>query len=532
MSMTVGEALIARLEEYGVDTIFGIPGVHTIEMYRGLKESSIRHITPRHEQGAGFMADGYARASGKPGVALIISGPGVTNILTAMGQAYSESIPMLVISAVNAHGRMGSGEGWLHELQNQSLTASGVAAFSRSINTPQELAPALDQAFAVFQSGRPRPVHIEIPINVLSLPAGDMPAVPQALSRPQASHDALMEAVKMLEGAQKPLIIAGGGAAGPVRRIAEALDAPVIMTTNGRGHLGPEHPLAVAVNPTSASVRGLLADADVVLALGTEIGPTDFDWDEDGGMRINGRLIRIDIDPQAIRRGAVAALGIVGDAGPAAEVLAKAITPRAAGNGAARAEAGRASVKQQSSAIQGDLVLLERLRQVLPDLLMVGDSTQLSYAGNIAYNPEKPGSYWSSASGFGTLGYGMPAAIGAAIGAPDRPVIALSGDGGLLFTIGEMVAAAEEKVCMTMILHDNSGYGEIKTHMLAAGVSPLGVDLATPDFVAIAKACGWEARDASSAEDLVEACVAARNHQGPTMIRLSDEVRAEFAALI
>lgn len=530
MSKTVGEALIARLEEYGVDTIFGIPGVHTIEMYRGLKGSSIRHVTPRHEQGAGFMADGYARASGKPGVALIISGPGVTNILTAMGQAYSESIPMLVISAVNAHGRLGSGEGWLHELKDQSLTASGVAAFSRSINTPQELAPALDQAFAVFQSGRPRPVHIEIPINVLSLPAAEMGPVPQALSQPQASREGLLAAAKMLEAAQKPLIIAGGGAAGPVRQIAEALDAPVIMTTNGRGHLGAGHPLAVPVNPTLSSVRGLLADADVVLALGTEIGPTDFDWDEDGGMRINGKLIRIDIDPQMIRRGASATLGIVGDAGPAAEVLAAAITPRPAGNGAERATAGRASLQAQSAGIKGDLVLLERLRKAMPDLVLVGDSTQLSYAGNIGYDAARPGSYWSSASGFGTLGYGMPAAIGAAIGAPERPVIALSGDGGLLFTIGEMVAAAEEKLRVTMILHDNYGYGEIKTHMLAAGVAPLGVDLVTPDFVAVAKACGWQASEASSAEDLIAACVAARSHQGPTMIRLCDKVRAEFAA--
>src|SRR4029078_7765123 len=136
--MTLGEALFSLLEAYGVDTVFGIPGVHTVELYRGLAGSSIRHITPRHEQGAGFMADGFARVSGKPGVCFIITGPGMTNIVTAMGQAYGDSIPMLVISTVNSHGHMGSGEGWLHELPNQQALVNTVSAFSYTVNRPEE----------------------------------------------------------------------------------------------------------------------------------------------------------------------------------------------------------------------------------------------------------------------------------------------------------------------------------------------------------------------------------------------------------
>jgi len=161
---TCGEVLVHLLESYGVDHVFGIPGVHTVELYRGLARSSIRHVTPRHEQGAGFMADGYARTRGKPGVCFIITGPGMTNITTAMGQAYADSIPMLVISSVQSRSQLGGGRGKLHELPNQSALVAGVAAFSHTLMSAAELPSVLARAFAVFQAGRPRPVHIEIPL--------------------------------------------------------------------------------------------------------------------------------------------------------------------------------------------------------------------------------------------------------------------------------------------------------------------------------------------------------------------------------
>ncbi|MCC5983042.1 MAG: hypothetical protein JJU42_01645, partial [Rhodobacteraceae bacterium] len=203
--------LVHLLRAHGVDTVFGIPGVHTIELYRGLAGSGIRHVTPRHEQGAGFMADGYARASGRPGVCFIISGPGMTNIATAMGQAYGDSVPMLVISTVNAHGRMGSGAGWLHELPDQQALAAGVAAFSRTVHTPGELPGALAEAFAVFDSARPRPVHLELPIDVMLAPAHGLPvpATPARGARPAPAPEAVAQAAAMLGGARAPLILAG-----------------------------------------------------------------------------------------------------------------------------------------------------------------------------------------------------------------------------------------------------------------------------------------------------------------------------------
>ena len=166
-NLTCGQAAIALLERYGVDTVFGIPGVHTLEFYRGLAASSIRHIAVRHEQGAGFMADGYARASGRPGVCVLITGPGVTNAATPIGQAFTDSAPMLILSSVNATGDLGKGRGKLHEITNQQAVMAPLTAFSRTVRSANELMPAFADAFRVFESQRPRPVHIEIPLDVL-----------------------------------------------------------------------------------------------------------------------------------------------------------------------------------------------------------------------------------------------------------------------------------------------------------------------------------------------------------------------------
>lgn len=534
MTRTTGEHLIHLLEAYGVEIVFGIPGVHTIELYRGLEASPIRHITPRHEQGAGFMADGYARVTGKPGVAFVISGPGVTNIVTAMGQAWGDSVPMLVISAVNAHGRMGSGEGWLHELQDQSALVAGVSAFSRTIHHPDELAPALAQAFALFDAARPRPVHIEIPINVLAMPApaGDA-ARPLPLGRPVPPHAAIAQAVALLQGAKAPLILAGGGAVGgPVAALAARLDAPVVMTTNGRGLLPAGHPLAVPLNPSLPEVRRLMAGADVVLALGTEFGSTDYDWNEDGGFVLPGTVIRCDIDPLSIRRGPAAGLGLVGDAAAAAAAILDVLgadTTSGDRTGAQRAAEARTARDHMSAAMQGDLALLELARDTLPGCVMVGDSTQLTYAGNSAYAPDAPHGYWSSASGFGTLGYGLPGAIGAAIGAPDRPVLGLSGDGGLMFTLGELATAVEAEAPVILLLHDNGGYGEIETHMNAADVTPVGVRLYVPDLRQVAAASGWAVDAPETPDAFAAALTDAAARPGPTMIYVTDDLRTKFA---
>lgn len=535
-TQTTGVYLTGLLEAYGVEFVFGIPGVHTVELYRGLANSGLRHISPRHEQGAGFMADGYARASGKPGVCFIISGPGMTNIVTAMGQAYGDSIPMLVISTVNARGRMGSGEGWLHELPNQSALIAGVAAFSRTVHSPEELAPTLAQAFAVFDGARPRPVHIEIPIDVLNASAEHLPT-PKCVSRvnsPGPSSTAILEAAEMLSNALAPLILVGGGAiraAEAIRLLARKLDAPVVMTTNGRGILLPDDPLQVSLSPSMLETRQLIAKADVVLAVGTELGPTDYDFYEDGNFLLPGTLIRIDIDPAQLMRTKMPAIAILADARHAAEGLLGAVKAREPGQGELRAATARAGREALSAAMQGDLILLDIIRDTLPNALIVGDSTQLVYAGNTCFAANCSGGYFNSATGFGTLGYGLPAALGARL-AGTRPVVAISGDGGLQFSLGELASVVEAKAPIIMVLHDNQGYGEIKSYMIAEKVAPLGVDILTPDLASIAKACGWCVDMAQNIHEFQSMLLGGLDRDVPTLIMFDENLRAEAQSIV
>ena len=314
-----------------------------------------------------------------------------------------------------------------------------------------------------------------------------------------------------------------------MRQLAEALDAPVVMTTNARGILPPDHPLGVSLSPSMAATRALIAGADVVLAIGTEMGPTDYDFFEDGGFELSGMLIRADIDAAQIQRGTAPAMAIVGDARLTAEALAAGIGTSGMKDGAARAAAAQAGRTALPRAIQGDLHLLDLVRGTLPEALIVGDSTQLVYAGNTAFAAATPGSYFNSATGFGTLGYGLPAAVGARLSG-DRPVVALSGDGGLQFTLGELASAAEARVPVVLMLHDNKGYGEIRSSMIAQNVPPLGVDILTPDLGAIAAACGWRVERLHKIADLPEMLRRGIAADGPTMIVFGDALRDEAQA--
>ncbi|MBS3652132.1 5-guanidino-2-oxopentanoate decarboxylase [Pseudaminobacter sp. 19-2017] len=495
---SLGKYLVEILEANGVDFVFGIPGVHTVDLYRGLEKSSIRHVTPRHEQGAGFMADGYARVTGKPGVCFIITGPGMTNIATAMGQAYGDSIPMLVISSVNSPGEIGSGRGHLHELKDQRALIRGVSAFSHTILDVREIEPVLARAFALFSAGRPRPVHIEIPVALLNADASAMPPAGRFSLPPPPGPpaDAVKEIATRLAGARRPLIVAGGGAlraAGAIRSLAERLGAPVLMTVNARGVFPGDHPLAVPLTGESDPVIEFLKGADATLALGTEFGPTDFADALPATARLPGWLARADLDAEQLMRGLLADLPLLADARLTAEaVLAAMPAGEPGGVGARTAQAARQEVEAaMNPVLSAGLRMLDMLAETFPDAIVAGDSTQPVYAGCTAFGAPQPGGFFCSATGFGTLGYALPAAIGAALGAPDRPVFGLIGDGGLQFTIGEMASATEAGTCVRLILWNNAGYSEIKKYMTDAGVAPLGVDIHTPNFEPIAKGFGW-----------------------------------------
>lgn len=507
----LGQYLIDALVARDVRYVFGIPGVHNLELYRGLAASPIHHVSGRHEQGLGFMADGYARVSGQPGVCFTITGPGVTNITTAMGQAYGDSVPLLVISSQNRRGE-GHGCGFLHELPDQRALAAGVAAASFSVQEPADLPEALVEAFALFASGRPRPVYIEIPLDVLAADASDLPP-PQWRITPKRAAGSLERAAELLRGARRPVILVGGGAiraAARVRQLAERLDAPVVMTANARGSLPPEHPLAVAMSPMLSPVRALVAEADVVLAVGTEFGPTDYSIDLKADFPNPAQLIRIDIDPQQLTRGATPLVGLCGDAEATLESLAALdLGPVKAAGGATRAAATRAAalaaIEKFSPSLRQHLDVLDLIRDTVPSALLVGDSTQLVYAGNLGYNARSPGSWFNSATGYGTLGYALPASTGASLAAPDRPVICLVGDGGIQFTLSEFATLRDVSAWSAVIIWNNQGYGEIRNSMIAVGIEPEGVDVRPPEFEHIARAYGYAHRKITSRDALAAA---------------------------
>ena len=525
---TCGEVLVELLENYGIDTVFGIPGVHTVELYRGLPGTRLRHITPRHEQGAGFMADGYARASGRPAACFIISGPGMTNILTAMGQAYADSIPMLVISSVNNTYELGLGEGRLHELPDQSALVSGVAAFSHRVLRAAELPAVLARAFAVFDSARPRPVHIELPLDVIAAPGDSLVrGAHQASVRAAPDARAVTRAVDLLRGAEAPFVVLGGGTVGAAeiaRALVERLGAPTALTINAKGVLPPGHPLSLGSSLPQPPVLEALRAADVVLAVGTELGETDTLLFGDR-LELSGKIIRIDIEPEQLVRNALPEIALCSDAGAAMTALHDALDGFEANQEASRARVAKLrdeAAERLLPAYQLHHRFLDHVANALPGVIVVGDSTQPVYGGNLSYEPAAPRSYFNSSTGYGTLGYGLPAALGAKLGAPHRPVVALIGDGGLQFTIGELATAVELGLPVPVLVWNNQGYGEIKQYMADRAIPQIGVDIHTPDFQTIARGFGCAAVKAESFAQLEDALRGATAAKGPTLIEIDD----------
>ena len=490
---SVGEALIAGLRARGVEVVFGIPGVHTVELYRGLAGSGIRHVTTRHEQGAAFMADGYARVSGKPGVALVITGPGLTNSLTAMAQARADSVPILVISGVNRLPSLGKGLGLLHELPDQAAMVAALCP-TRMVSTAAELGPALDWAFATMATGRPGPVHLQIPTDVMPLPCPNL-GVPGAVPvRPLPDAGLVAEAADLLNAAGRVVILAGGGALradAAVRALATRLDAPVVQTVNGRGVMAGEAALSVPASPSLNAVRALIRGADRVLAIGTELGQTDYDMNMTGGMVDLGDMIRVDVCADQLARYKTA-VAIQADAGAAIAAVLPMLVQKL-GDGTARAGAARGAARGElvgvNPVMPEQLEVVEAIRDALPGVIIVGDSTQPVYAGNLYYEPGRVGGWFNAATGFGALGYGPGAAVGAAMAAPGVPVVCLIGDGGLQVSPGELRTAVDEALNVTFVVWNNAGFREIAEAMARAGARVIGCDPSPLKMEPFAAAC-------------------------------------------
>ena len=528
-SLTCGELLVQWLEYYGVETVFGIPGVHTVELYRGLPNTDIRHVTPRHEQGAGFMADGYYRASGKIGVCFIITGPGMTNIMTAMAQALADSIPMLVISSVNKVADTGSGEGHLHELHDQQGMVSKVTLTSKTIWKPESLPKVIAEAFALFNGARPGPVHIQLPIDVIIADASHV-AKPPKLNKLDASlnsqsannilaqlqankplpHPAQLDLIiEQLKSAKNPVLLYGGGCVDvnhDAQKLAELIDAPTFLTINAKGLLPPAHPLSLGSNQSLDAGRAVISEADLVLAIGTELGETDYDVFFNGGFQINGTLIRIDCDAQQLQRPFRADIALLSDAQMAISGLCTRLENQPLNHQALVrvAKVKQALIEKMTPDFAGQNALLQLIRDEVKDVIFVGDSTQPVYSGNLGFEALATRRWFNSSTGFGTLGYGLPAAIGAMIGSKS-PVVSLIGDGGIQFTIAELICAAELELPLIVLLWNNQGYGEIRRYMEEGGLPLIGVNIKTPNFEPLAAGFGAGYRRITAKQQLLDA---------------------------
>ncbi|MGF7159796.1 thiamine pyrophosphate-dependent acetolactate synthase large subunit-like protein [Rhodoligotrophos appendicifer] len=526
-TLTIGQYLMRLLKAYGVDTVFGIPGVHTLELYRGIASENMRHILVRHEQGAGFMADGYARVTGKPGVCTLITGPGLTNALTPIGQAFSDSIPMLVLSSVNATRELGRGWGSLHEITDQAATARPLVGLSRTAFDRDQVTAYVHEAFNLFSAARPRPAHLELPIDILGADSGlsEAAAIPPFVGPPHVQAADVERAARLLSEAERPLILVGGGAisAHPsLAAMAEALSAPVITTIAGKGIIADRHPLSLGATLPSPQTQKLLAEADVILALGTELAETDHWVDR---LQMPGKLIRVDLDIRKLSDLYPAELPLLGEAGAFARDLLAALgrgrTEPWDGRARAKVAAIRKALDEERAAERPEyMVALNALRAALPaDTVLATDMTQLAYAANSHFPVDQPRSYLHPC-GFGTLGYGLPAAIGAKLGAPERPVAAMVGDGGLLFTLTDLGTAVELEMPLPIILWDNDGLGQIRDGMIRLQMPQIGVSPRNPDYIAVARGFGARAVEVEGPAEIAPAMAKALDHPGPTVLRL------------
>jgi len=516
------------LSAYEVDTVFGMAGTMTLELYRGIALAGIRHVQCRNEQGASLMADGYARATGKPGVCTIIAGPGVTNAATGVAQAYCDSQPMLVLSGASPTLTQGKGWGAVHELDDQAAVTAGFTAFSAMVRDPEELPELMARAYAVFRSTRPRPVHLSLPRDMLPLPVETHWKTRRAPSLPMPDPVAIEEAADRLARAERPLILVGGGAVGTrkaLTEIAERIGAAVLSTNAGKGILPYAHPLSLGCSVLQDASRQALADADVVLLVGSEVSAGDHFL---SSLEIAGDIIRIDIDPAELTSLYAAAVPIQADARAAMLALSAALATRTP---PARRSQGEIRVREILARNAGGMTDVEKqharvwkiLRSALPpDAIVMGDPSQIVYTGCFAM-PMEMERCWYYSGTYCSLGVALPMAIGAKIGAPHRPVIAVAGDGGMMFTVNELATGAEEHLALPVIVWNNDALKEMVDQMDRRQIPRIGVEPKSPDFLRLAESLGCHAARAASAEHLGEAVRGALVAERPTLIEVRQD---------
>ena len=494
-----GAALaVAALERAGVEVAFGLPGVHNLALWRALGDSPIRLVGVRHEQTAAYAADGYARASGRMGVALTTTGPGAANTLAAVGEAWASRQPVLVIATdiPTRLRRPGVWRGVLHEATDQAAMFGPVVKRSIRVTEAAHLGRAVAEAVATAMAAPRRPVYLEVPTDLLIAETDG--TVPHPAPAPEVPPDEehLARAAEIAERARRPLIWAGGGAlqsgAGEaVARLAERLVAPVILTYSARGLLAPGHPCLVEAPPHVPEAGALWDEADVIVAIGT-----DFD-----GMMTQGwkqpqppHLIALNVDAADASKNYLPDVLLEADAAAGAAALADRLEQRGGLDALARRlrELNRAARSSLAETDPEAIAFLETMERALPaDAVVLCDMCIPGYwLGGFHRTPAPRRLAYPL--GWGTLGCAFPQGLGAAL-AGTGPAVSVSGDGGFLYACGELAAAAQERIPLTAVIVDDGGYGMLRFDQELRGDPREGVDLHTPDFVALARSFGVRA---------------------------------------
>lgn len=523
---TGGDLVVESLAALGADTVFGIPGQHALGTFAALARSGLRYVGLRTELSAGFAADGYARTAHKAAPLLVSTGPGALISLAALQEAAASSVPVVVISSqIPSAGLGGLRKGYLHELRDQRASVRDIVKSAQTVTHAGQIPSALAAAWQDALTPPYGPVWVEIPQDVL-LGEVDLPVVRDLAVTPQGPiprAELLDEAARLLQSAQRPVILAGGGvvragAEAALLDLAEALRAPVAMTFGAKGAFPWEHPLSLQSWLEDWHTTEFLADADVLLVVGSGLGELSSNYHR---FQPRGRVIQIEADLGKLEANHPA-LAIHADAAVALPALARSVTSRVSDGVAEKRTAellGNVQGRLAGQDVRLERAVLDAVRAALQDESpSFWDMTILGYWAWSAWDARVSGSM-SSAQGAGGLGYGYPAALGAAAAVPGRRVLAVSGDGGAMYGIAELATARQHDLPVTWLIVDDGGYGILREYMTGAFGSAYGTELTRPDFVALAEAFGVPARR-STPESLQDDLAAAFAEAGPNVVVL------------
>jgi acetolactate synthase I/II/III large subunit len=525
--MTGGEAIVDGLLRHGIDTVFGLPGVQVYGLFDAFARASnrLRLINARHEQTTAYMALGYAYATGRPAAYSVVPGPGVLNTTAALATAWGLNAPVLCLTGQVPSPMIGRLRGSLHELPDQLATLRSLLKWAERIEHPSQAPYLVARAFQEMLSGRRSPVALEMPWDQFSAAAEVSPHDPLPLPpAPVPDPVKIAEVAKLVDGAVAPMIWVGGGAqhaSAEILALAERIGAPVVSFRTGRGIVDDRHPLGLTI----AAGYPLWKQTDLLLAFGTRLEVPTLRW---GALPPGLKLVRVDIDPAEMRRLRVD-VGIVADSADAARALGAALTPRDDAARAAAIAQAKADAARNIRRVQPQMSFLEAIRDALPeDGILCDEMTQVGYVSWFGFPIHRPRSLITS--GFsGTLGAGFPMALGAKVAHPDRPVVAVTGDGGFMFGSSELATAVQHGINLVTVLFNNSSYGNVlrDQHRLFEGRDS-GSRLRNPDFQTYAKSFGvpsWRVTEADGLRAAVQQALAANS---PALVEVMTDIKQEY----